>query len=86
VTEAEIRMHLKSWIVSHSKSSRQTEIHDNTPILERGILSSLDIVELVLYIETMRGEEIDADEIAPESFTSIDTLYETFFCVGVTAA
>jgi acyl carrier protein len=86
VTESDIRTHLKSWIAKHSKSSSIADIRDDTPILEQGILSSLDIVELVLYIENLRGEEIDAEEIDPEAFVSIDSLYENFFRIGVTAA
>jgi acyl carrier protein len=55
-------------------------LDDQTPILESGILSSLDVVELILFVESLRGEEVDVDRIEPESLTNIDTLYDTFFC------
>jgi thioesterase domain-containing protein len=58
------------------------DLRGDTPILEQGILSSLDIVEFVLFIESLRGEDIDTDAIAAEDFTSIDTLYAAFFGGG----
>lgn len=52
---------------------------DRTPILESGILSSLDVVELVIFIESLRGEEVDVDSIEPEALLNVDSLFETFF-------
>jgi acyl carrier protein len=79
VTETEIRSRLKSWILEHTKSAAPPDFSDDTPILEKGLLSSLDIVEFVLYIEHLRDGELDTDDIDPEVFTSIDTLYRAFF-------
>lgn len=52
---------------------------DATPILDSGILSSLDVVELVIFIESLRGEEVDVDSIEPEALLNVDSLFETFF-------
>lgn len=79
MTEAEIRARLKSWVLEHAKSAASADFSDDTPILEKGLLSSLDIVEFVLYIEHLRDEELDADDIDPDVFTSIDSLYQAFF-------
>lgn len=79
MTETEIRSRLKSWILEHTKNVAQPDFSDDTSILEKGLLSSLDIVEFVLYIEHLRDEELDTDDIDPEAFTSIDTLYQAFF-------
>jgi acyl carrier protein len=77
--ESTIRKNLKRWILEHSKAQVSADLTDDTPILEQGILSSLDIVEFVLYIESLRGEEVDTDAIEPEAFTSVDTLWSGFF-------
>lgn len=77
--EATIRKNLRRWILDHSKAQVRGDLTDTTPILEQGILSSLDIVEFVLYIESLRGEEVDTDAIEPEVFTSVDTLWAGFF-------
>jgi acyl carrier protein len=77
--EQQIRAKLREWIAKHSKSPAKASFNDQTHILEEGILSSLDIVEFVLYIESLRGEDIDTDDIEPQVFTSIDTIFAAFF-------
>ena len=79
MNESEIRRQLRDWILNRSKNPPKGSFTDTTEILEEGILSSLDVVEFVLYIERLRGDEVDTDAIEPEAFTSIDTLYATFF-------
>jgi acyl carrier protein len=77
--ENDIRTKLRSWILKHAKTPPGDGFSDQTKILEEGILSSLDIVEFVLFIESLRGEDIDVDDIDPQVFTSIDTLHAAFF-------
>ncbi len=76
--QAAVRAALRRWILEHAKVA-PGELSDRTPLLESGLLSSLDVVELVLFVEELRGEEIDTDDIEPEVFTSIDALWEGFF-------
>ena len=78
--ESEIRSQLRDWIAEHSKSKVTADaVTDQTPLLDTGLLSSLDIVEFVLFIEELRGDEVDTDDIEPEVFTTIDTLITGFF-------
>lgn len=78
--EQNIRKSLREWILEHSKAApTEGDLTDQTPLLETGMLSSLDIVEFVLFIEELREDEVDPDEIEPEVFTSIDTLWAGFF-------
>ena len=81
MNEPEVRSQLRGWIASHAKASA-ADLRDDTPILDQGILSSLDIVEFVLFIESLRGEEVDTEAIEPEVFTSVNTLYAAFFGAG----
>lgn len=79
MSEAEIRNRLRGWILERSGASSERLASDDRPILEEGLLSSLDIVEFILFIESLRGEEVDIEAIEPEVFTNIDTLYKAFF-------
>ena len=79
MSEAEVREKLRAWILARAKSAPSGPLEDETPILEAGFLSSLDVVELILFIERLSGKEVDVDAIEPEVLTSIDTLYEGFF-------
>lgn len=77
--EAEIRAALREWIVRRAQASADRVLQDNTPILAPGLLSSLDVVELILFIESLRGEEVEVDSIEPEALTDVNSLYDTFF-------
>ena len=80
MNEYEIRDQLRSWLLAHAKNPIPAEqLRDDLPILESGLLSSLDVVEFVVFIEELRGDEVDPDEIEPEVFTNIDSLYLAFF-------
>lgn len=76
--EQTIRAKLRQWILDHAKAPA-SDLGDDTPILDTGILSSLDIVELVLFIESLKGDEVDPDNIEPESFKSVDAMMKGFF-------
>jgi acyl carrier protein len=77
--EQEVRAKLRDWIAKHAKKPLAADFNDATPVLELGILSSLDVVEFVLFIESLRGEDVDPDSIEPEAFTNINTLHSAFF-------
>ena len=80
--ESEVRNKLRDWILKHAKTSPGAGFNDQTQLLEDGTLSSLDIVEFVLFIESLRGEDVDVDDIEPEVFTSIDSLHAAFFATA----
>ncbi len=78
--ESTVKLKLKDWIVDRSKIPVSTaQLSDDAAIMDDGYLSSLDIVEFILYIESLLGEELDLEELEPEMFTSTNTMYETFF-------
>ena len=79
MSESEIRERLRGWILERSGATGERLASDDLPILEEGLLSSLDIVEFILFIESLRGEEVDIEAIEPEVFTNINTLYKAFF-------
>lgn len=79
MNEQEIRAQLRGWIRENKKATPVGDLTDQTLLLETGLLTSLDIVEFVLFIEELRDAEVDPDDIEPEVFTSIDTLWEGFF-------
>ena len=78
MTEAEIRRELRQWILDRAKD-KPAQLEDSTPILELGILSSLDVVELVLVIERLRGSEVEAESLEASAFQDIDAIWKAFF-------
>jgi acyl carrier protein len=78
MNDIEIRRQLRDWIVGRAKD-KPAEMKDDTPVLENGILSSLDVVELILFIEQLKGEEVSVDSLEPESIRDVNAIYQTFF-------
>lgn len=81
MSEAEIKRALRDWIVDRAKD-KPAEMHDETPVLETGILSSLDVVELILFVEHLLGAEVDVDDLQAESIRDVNAIYATFFAKG----
>jgi len=76
--EERAKAELRSWILERAETGSGQEFGYDTQVLEEGLLSSLDVVELILFIESIKGGEVDPDAIEPESLTDINTMYAVF--------
>ena len=74
----EARAALHEWIVRTTGKIRAEELSGDTPLLERRIVSSLEILDLILFLEQLRGKAIDVSRIAPGSFRDLDTICARF--------
>ena len=70
---------LSEWILERARVKDRSGFTSTTQIIDDGLLTSLDVVELILFIEDLRGEEVDVDALEPESFSNIETLMTVFF-------
>jgi acyl carrier protein len=68
---------LRNWIATTKK--RTADIGLDTNLIEDGVLDSLEMVNFLLYIEELRGQEIPEALIQPECFTSLRVIHDTFF-------
>ena len=85
--EQEIRRLLRQWIVEHCRQDVAVfDIDDATPILVSGLLSSIQVAELVLYIEHLLGAEIPLDDLEADVFHSVDALWQRLFAPWVQPA
>jgi acyl carrier protein len=68
---------LRDWV---SSTKQQTiEIGLDTNLIVEGALDSLEMVNFLLFIEEIRGQEIPEALIQPEFFTSLRVIHDTFF-------
>jgi len=79
VTEQEERDALRAWIRAHNPDVPDGEPADDTPVIERRYLTSLQVADLLLYIEELRQAPIDPRRLQAGVFKSIDTIHATFF-------
>jgi hypothetical protein len=77
MTRQEARQELRTW-VSTTARTPPADLRDDTPILELRIITSLDVAELVLFLEDLRGQPIDYILLNGTSLRSIDTICTAF--------
>lgn len=77
--ETEVRQKIRAWIAERAARGEDVGLDDRTPLLEDGWLTSLDVVELILFMEELRGQEIDVESVEPECLSSVDSIYNGFF-------
>lgn len=77
--EAEIRRTLREWVLKTSTKITPDELTEETPIIEQGIISSLQIMDLILFLEQLTGRSIDVAQLKPGVFRNIDVIYRNFF-------
>ena len=78
-TEAEIRRALREWVIKAGGQAQPAEVRDDTPLIESRIISSLQVMDLLLFIERLSGLSIDTGELDVAVLRSIDTIYDHFF-------
>lgn len=55
---------------------------DETPLLASRVITSFDLLELILHLEQARGAPILRDELAPGSFRDVATIARVFLRDG----
>ena len=50
--------------------------YENVDLVEEGILDSLDIMRITMKMEAYFDVEIDPDDIDPENFASVESMWE----------
>jgi hypothetical protein len=81
-TETDMKNLLREWIAAASKKADKPPIKDDTAIIEQRIITSLQVMDLLLYIEQLTGEPLDAADLKPGSLKDINTIYRNFFGGG----
>ena len=72
------RQMLREWISSKVQSDDEVTITDKTLIIQDGLITSVDVLELILMIEQLGEIEIDATELEPNMLESVDKICRTF--------
>jgi hypothetical protein len=70
---------LRAWIRERNPDVPPGEPADGTRIIERRYLTSLQVADLLLYIEELRQAPVDPTRLKPGVFASIDAIAAAFF-------
>jgi hypothetical protein len=70
---------LRAWIRDHNPDVPPGEPGDGTRLIELRYLTSLQVADLLLYIEELRQAPVDPARLKPGVFGSIDDIHSAFF-------
>ena len=72
------RQRLREWILSTSGRIARHELRDDTALFENRIITSLQVMDLIVFVESLREKPLDVERLAPGSFRDIDTICRSF--------
>jgi acyl carrier protein len=73
------KQRLRAWILENNgRRIDAADLRDDTPLLEQRILSSLQIADLLLFLEELRGAPVDLEGLTGASFRDVDALVKAF--------
>jgi|ERR1041385_948035 acyl carrier protein len=75
-----IAQEVRQFIVENFLFGREQKLSDEDSFLERGIIDSTGVLELVSFLETRYGLKVEDDELLPENLDSVRSV--TAFVAG----
>ncbi len=77
-TEAEFKESLRQFVIAKNGKIKPEDLFDDTAIIELRIITSLQLMDLILHLEKITGEAIDIEQLKPGVFASINSIYKNF--------
>jgi acyl carrier protein len=68
---------VREWILERNPDL--TDLQPETDIIDSRIIDSLQFVELVLFIEDLRGTALESNDVSLDSFRTLKGIEQTFF-------
>lgn len=79
IEDLEIKNQLRQWIAKKHQGLDPNSIAEDTPLIEQRLLTSIQVLDLIMFLEHLRGKPVDVTRLEPGSFRSIGTIYSHFF-------
>lgn len=71
----EVQNQIRAYIQQHLVAAKGgAEVKDGDPLLDSGVIDSMGILELVSFLESTFGIEVQDEEIVPANFGSIERI------------
>jgi len=69
-----IEQRIHAFVLEKFPLARKAGVGKDTPLLEKGILDSLGILDVVSFLETEFSMVVNDEELVPENFQTLGTL------------
>ena len=74
----EYKTEIKQWIATKNGQVDAADISDHQEILADKLLTSLQVMELILFLEQLSGAPVDTEKLAPGAFKSVNHIVKNF--------
>ena len=74
MSKAEIQAAVHQFVLEKFPSARTGNLPVDGELLDRGIVDSMGVLEIILFVEERFGVVMEDDEMVPENFQSIPAL------------
>jgi len=74
-----VRAELRDFVLRYGRDVDPVLFDDRSPLLDDRLLTSLQVPELLLLIESLRGREINVLDLQPGDLQDIHTIVARFF-------
>ena len=69
---------LRAWIVANGQRVDDASLRDDTPLLEQRILTSLQLAELLLFLEELRARPVELEGLTGAAFRDLASMMRAF--------
>lgn len=70
--DGDVRGPIREWLMANATGGRQ--VSDDQPLIRDGLLTSLMVVELALFLEERFGVDIDDMDVTEENFATLGAI------------
>lgn len=74
LNEKAVRANLRQFLASEVLFSKDFPFGDDASLVEEGIVDSLGVINIVHYVKTELGVEVEATDINPSNFDSVNNI------------
>jgi acyl carrier protein len=74
MSEAEILEELRSYVVDRLLEGAEVGLTETTPLLELGILNSMEVVRLITRVETLYRINVPPDQVLAENLKDLRSI------------
>ncbi len=71
--------HIRAWLRKRHPKLREADLDLDRDLIEYRVIDSLSFMEFILYIEELRGREIDPTAVTAASVRTLRSICDTFF-------
>jgi acyl carrier protein len=66
-----MRQDIRDYLMAHRATQTIDEFGEYDSLLDAGVIDSMTMVDLIVYLEKSYGIRVDEDDMTPENFDSL---------------